>query len=174
MAKNKKEIIEKAKETLKPIEMNNELYEFMKTIQRRPKAERDDFLKTISNSYEKGGVIALNRAFVDGLLTKKEFKNHWKGELGIMESDMQPILQAYYNRKDKEFSIKEEVAVVTTKGTCIDKHRKEIFKKFKVKVYNVNEMLDMFKKEHPEKYAELQKKFKQEIEEEKYLDSYIN
>ena len=46
-------------------------------------------------------------------------------------------------------------------------------KKFKVKVYNVNEMLDMFKKEHPKEYAELHKKFKQEIEEEKYLDSYI-
>lgn len=131
---NKEKIIQKAKEVTEEIEILLEARDL-------PKSKRKELLNTIDKLFHKSGLIGLERAYAEKLFTKQEYDTIWSKK-GLTLMEMQPVLMAYFNKKDGLLDKDEEVWIVTTEGSPLDRNREFIKERLGLKIVNVIEALE--------------------------------
>lgn len=104
------------------------------------------FNKSVRESFHSVGVKLLERAYGEGLLSKKEYRSFWKRELNLDESEMGTVLSSYFMRVDGHFPENDVIVILTMKDSFIYKAREEIFKKFNVKVESEKEVMERKKR----------------------------
>ena len=121
------------------------------------KEEVKEFGKILHDGAKEAGERFLTRAFNEGDIKKKEWKE-MKKKYGFVVSDMATVLHAFFGNKDGHFP-KENLAVIISTGeTKIYEHRKFLLKKFNVKVVNPIQGMKMMMKEDVESLKDNKKK----------------
>jgi hypothetical protein len=105
--------------------------------------ERDRISATLLKAEERVGNFALERAFLERILTEEEWQiihSAW----GLSIGDMGCILLPVFERKNHP---DDEVVLVTTHGSPIYKNKDFILERFKVMVLDPKEAVDLLEKE---------------------------
>ena len=135
--------------------------EAMKLRKDGTQEEKNDFQERLKKAFQSAGRQLLNRAIHEKLINVKEYAD-WCTEFGMSEEFICPILEAYYIRKDGHEKKEEELVLLTTNDTLIDKMRKILKEKFNLEVTTVQEYVEKIKREEPEAYKEIMVKIKKE------------
>jgi hypothetical protein len=118
--------------------------------------EGKQFIKDLKRGSERAGIVALERAYAEGLMTKTEWTVLRDG-MGFDLSDIGSVLTAHFHSKE----VNDTVAILTMPYSATYKNRDFVRERFKVEVITAEEMLEMEKREHPEEYAQFEKEFKE-------------
>ena len=104
---------------------------------------RESIIDALNKAGERVGNFALERAFLEGILTEEE----WRlihSERGLSIGDMGCVLMPIF---EKEKNPDEEVALMTTHDSPIYKNKEFILERFKVMVMDPKEAVDLMNKE---------------------------
>ena len=140
----KRKRIEEIKERTKPVDALPLIKAMIKSRDKMDDNKRKEILKALTEGFKKSGEMLLNRCFLENIMTEKEWKE-LSLKYNLIESDMSPILQCYFNKKDKV--TKDEIIVVTMNNTSIFKHRDVLKKRFDVKIVSTEEAIEIMKTE---------------------------
>ncbi len=140
-----KKKIEEIKERTRPVDASP-LIKAILSGDKMSVDERKEFLHVILKGFKRTGELLLDRAFIEGLMTEKEYLE-LKKKYNLVEEDYAVILQAYFNRKDGLCDDDDGFVVVTTPDSNVFKCRDFIKKRFNVDVKSPKECIELIKEE---------------------------
>lgn len=104
---------------------------------------RERIVDTLEKTGEQVGNFALERAFLEGILTEEEWQQI-HSERGLSIADMGSILLSVFEKKNRPG---DEVGLVTAHGSPIYRNKDFILERFRVMVLDPGEAVDLFDKE---------------------------
>lgn len=162
----KKERIDNIKRLTKPVDALPLIKLMTDKREKMSDKDRKELLKVLIKGFKSSGEMLLKRCFLENIITEEEWKE-MKDKYNLTEADMSPVLQGYFNRKDKVTKKEDKIVIVTMENTSIFKNRDVLKKKFDVMIVSAEEGIEILKKEHPKEW----KKFMKEREEKKIESS---
>jgi hypothetical protein len=109
----------------------------------KPELDPDVAVKAISDGFEAVGNSQLERAFIEGDLSEKEWDE--MKAMGFEIKDMAAVLGAYYGTKDKQST--DEIVIVSVPSSAIIKNNDFVKKRFGIRAITAAEAVMMMKKE---------------------------